>query len=112
MENVKKAMFIHGRSGSQLTQTLVRDLSLLKKPDAVGLRRKNDIRPFEDVTSVEFLSQKNDCSLFTFDSSNKKRPHSIIFGRLFDHHILDMIELGVVGFKSILDFKNAKKQHG
>jgi hypothetical protein len=46
---------------------------------------------------MEFLSQKNDASLFAFGTHSKKRPHNLVFGRLFDHHILDMVETGVAG---------------
>jgi len=32
----------------------------LKKPDAAMMKKKNQILPFEDASSIEFLSQKND----------------------------------------------------
>ena len=63
----------------------------------VHLRRHNAVHPFEDATPMEFLSQKNDASLFAFGTHSKKRPHNLVFGRLFDHHILDMVETGVAG---------------
>ena len=39
------------------------------------------MRPFEDQTSLEFMSQKNDASLFAFGSHSKKRPHNLVFGK-------------------------------
>ncbi|XP_070568809.1 ribosome production factor 2 homolog isoform X2 [Ptychodera flava] len=73
---------------------------------------KNVLRPFEDQTSLEFFSEKNDASLFMYGSHSKKRPHNLIVGRCFDYHVLDMIELRVEKFKSLADFKNAKCSAG
>lgn len=66
------------------------------------------MRPFEDQTSLEFFSVKNDASLFIFGSHSKKRPHNLVIGRCFDGHILDMIELGIDKFKSMKDIKTVK----
>ncbi|TWW68357.1 Ribosome production factor 2 -like protein [Takifugu flavidus] len=66
---------------------------------------KNITRPFEDSTSLEFFSKKTDCSLFLFGSHSKKRPDNLILGRLFDFHVLDMIELGIEKFSSLSDIK-------
>ena len=33
---------------------------------------------------------------------------NLILGRMYDYHLLDMIELGVTGFKAINEFKNEK----
>jgi len=59
------------------------------------LTRKNDIRPFEDGSSLEFLTERNGCSAFAFISHTKKRPHNLVLGRTFDRHTLDQIELAV-----------------
>lgn len=67
----------------------------MKKPHCKSLQRKNMTRPFEDQTSVEFLSSRNDTSLFVYGAHSKKRPHNLVLGRLFDFQLLDMIELGV-----------------
>lgn len=72
------------------------------------MTKKNEIRPFEDINSLEFLSQKNDCSLFMVGSHSKKRPHNLIMGRMFNYQLLDMIELGVLDYKSIESFKSMK----
>ncbi|XP_053566837.1 ribosome production factor 2 homolog isoform X2 [Bombina bombina] len=69
-------------------------------------------RPFEDQTSLEFFSKKSDCSLFLFGSHNKKRPNNLIFGRMYDFHVLDMIELGVEKHVSLKDIKNCKCPEG
>jgi len=52
---------------------------------------------------VEFLASRNDTPLFALASHTKKRPHSLILGRLYDGQILDMIEVYVKfdTFKSI-----------
>lgn len=63
------------------------------------------MRPFEDQSSIEFFSSKNDCSLLAYGSHQKKRPNNLILGRFFDHQLLDLIELGVENFKAIQEFE-------
>lgn len=41
------------------------------------------------------------------DSHSKKRPHNLIFGRMFDHRLYDLLELGVEKFRSIKSFGSA-----
>jgi len=126
-ENPKTALLVRGQKTSGLINSILIDLFMLKKPygallhhvehaasrppaartpltarlcapaAGVHLRRHNAVHPFEDATPMEFLSQKNDASLFAFGTHSKKRPHNLVFGRLFDHHILDMVETGVAG---------------
>ncbi len=45
---------------------------------------------------MEFFSQSNDCSLFCYGSHSKKRPNNIVLGRLFNHQMLDMVELEMI----------------
>ena len=72
------------------------------------MSKKNNIRPFDEVNSLEFLSQKNDCSLFMVGSHSKKRPQNLVMGRFFNYQLLDMIEFGVLDYKSIDSFKSMK----
>uniref|UniRef100_A0AAA9T549 Ribosome production factor 2 homolog n=1 Tax=Bos taurus TaxID=9913 RepID=A0AAA9T549_BOVIN len=60
----------------------------------------------------EFFSKKSDCSLFMFGSHNKKRPNNLVIGRMYDYHVLDMIELGIEKFVSLKDIKNSKCPEG
>ena len=107
-EETKQIAFIRGATASEKVTKVVRDIFFLKKPFGVALNKKNDYRPFEDPTQVEFVSGKNNCSLFVFTSHNKKRPNNMIMGRIFDEHILDMFEFGVENIKLLSDFKNSK----
>lgn len=44
-----------------------------------------------------------------FGSHSKKRPNNLVLGRLFDHHIYDLVEVGVDNFKSTETFGYDKK---
>ncbi|XP_028647420.1 ribosome production factor 2 homolog [Erpetoichthys calabaricus] len=112
VENIKNAMLIKGGNTSQVVTQALKDIHSLKKPNAVLYKKKNITRPFEDQTSLEFFSKKSDCSLFVFGSHNKKRPNNLVFGRMFDFHVLDMFELGIENYLSLEDFKNAKFPEG
>jgi len=112
VENIKKGMFIRGAKTSQTINNLLRDLFVLKKPEAVHLVKRNNTLPFEDPSTLEFFSRANDCSVFAFGSHSKKRPNNLILGRMFDHHILDMVELAVENFKGMADFKGEKANIG
>ncbi|OWK01419.1 hypothetical protein Celaphus_00018855 [Cervus elaphus hippelaphus] len=47
-----------------------------------------------------------------FGSHNKKRPNNLVIGRMYDYHVLDMIELGIEKFVSLKDIKNSKCPEG
>jgi ribosome production factor 2 len=79
--------------------------SALKRPEAINFSKKNDVHPFESVESFEFWGQKNDASLFLVGLHSKKRPHDLVFVRMFDGKVLDMIELGIDMAQSMADFK-------
>jgi ribosome production factor 2 len=76
----------------------------LKRPNAINFSRKNDIHPFDDASSLEFFAGKNDASLFLTGLHSKKRPNDLIFTRMFDGRVLDMIELGIENVKAMSDF--------
>ncbi|XP_043074657.1 ribosome production factor 2 homolog [Puntigrus tetrazona] len=105
IEGQKNSMIIKGGNASETVSQALKDVYALKKPNAVLYKRKNMVRPFEDSTALEFFSKKSDCSLFLFGSHNKKRPNNLIFGRMFDFHLLDMFELGIESFVSLRDVR-------
>lgn len=47
------------------------------------------------------MCNKYDCSLFVMGMHSKKRPNNIVIGRLHDHEILDMHELGIENYVSM-----------
>jgi ribosome production factor 2 len=103
-ENEKNALFVTGRSVSATVKDWLKDIYALKAPNAVKLNRKNDILPFEDESKLEFLSLKNDCSVFMVGNHSKKRPNNIVMGRLYDFRVLDILEFGFDNFKPMHSF--------
>ncbi len=113
VENTKSAFFLRGSKCSQVVSHALRDLYVLKKPNAKNMSKRNPITPFEDHSSLEFLSQRMDASLFCFGSSSKKKGQSLTFGRMFDYQLLDMVEVSIQsgeGFKRIESLAGARKQ--
>jgi len=57
------------------------------------------------------LASRNDTPLFAFATHTKKRSHSLIFGRLYDGQLLDMIEVYINQgtFKSISDWSTERE---
>ncbi|XP_062562669.1 ribosome production factor 2 homolog [Armigeres subalbatus] len=108
IENTKKTLIMEGRKCSNEIRQALKDFNLLKKPLVRLMRRNNDVTLFEDATPLEQLAKSNDCHLFMFGSSSKKRPNNLILGRIYDEQVLDMVELGISNFKSLQDFKNEK----
>eukprot|EP01111_Echinosteliopsis_oligospora_P003555 TRINITY_DN15583_c0_g1_i1.p1 TRINITY_DN15583_c0_g1~~TRINITY_DN15583_c0_g1_i1.p1 ORF type:complete len:324 (-),score=91.91 TRINITY_DN15583_c0_g1_i1:35-1006(-) len=106
VEDTKVAMFIRGSKTSEPLRRLMDDFYSLKKPFVIKFNKKNQIKPFDDASAIEFFSSKNECSLFTLTSHSKKRPDSLTLGRLFNHSILDMVEFQVKNLKTMQDLKN------
>lgn len=108
LEAAKNTLLLEGRRCSGYVKQALKDLQQLKKPLSKTLSRNNDITPFEDTSSLQFLVDKNDCTLFAFGSSSKKRPDNLVLGRTFDGELLDMVELGIKQYKALGDFHNEK----
>jgi ribosome production factor 2 len=111
VENEKTALFLQGPASSQILKETMLDMRKSKVTAVKTFHKKNQVRPFEDVSSMEFFSRNNDCSLFAFGSHSKKRKHNMVLGRMFDHQLLDMVELGIDGesFISMKDFGSFRK---
>jgi ribosome production factor 2 len=106
-EGAKSTLLLKGIKCSQAMGNLLKDMRAMQAPNAKLLTKKNKIVAFDDVEgqqSLEFLTTKNDCALFALASTNKKRPNNLVMGRTFDHQILDMVELGILRYKSIQDY--------
>lgn len=70
----------------------------LTKPHSILFRKKNEnIHPFENADSIEFLANKNDCGVVVFGSTNKKRPNCVTLVRIFNEKVLDMCEMMLLG---------------
>ncbi|KAH8762591.1 Brix domain-containing protein [Diaporthe sp. PMI_573] len=113
-ENPKTCLFLRGTTCSQVTQDALADLYSLRQPLAKKFTKKNAIHPFEDASSLEFFSEKNDASLMVFGSSSKKRPHCLTLVRTFGHRVLDMLELGLDAdsFRRLAQFRGKKPAVG
>ena len=107
-ENDKRALLIRGASTSEVVRNVLKEFFMLKKPNALLFWKKNALAPFDDSSSLEFLTKRNDTSLFAFASHSKKRPNNLVFGRMFDFQVLDMIELGVQNYQSLRSIKGEK----
>ncbi|CAJ1960148.1 unnamed protein product [Cylindrotheca closterium] len=105
-ETGKKTLLLKGIKCSQAMGNLLKDMRAMQAPNVKHLTKKNAIVAFETEgqQSLEFLTTKNDCALFALASTNKKRPNNLVLGRTFDHQILDMVEVGILRFKSIHDY--------
>ena len=72
-------------------------------------KRNLDIHPFEvgGETKLEHYATRSECGVVVYANHAKKRPHNITFGRFYNGQLLDLLELGVDGYRSIQDFAAA-----
>jgi len=101
VEDPKKTLFIKGNKTSEFTTKALQNLYLLKKSNSISLGERWEIRPFETVEKLEHVCNKRDCGLFAFGSHTKKRPNSLFLGRLFNEHLLDLVEFEIKNFKEL-----------
>ncbi|TKA71465.1 hypothetical protein B0A55_07794 [Friedmanniomyces simplex] len=113
-ENARTTLFLKYTTCSDILSLVLTDLHALKRPLAIKFGKKNNIHPFEDPSSLEIFSEKNDASLMVYASHSKKRPHCLTFVRFFDFKVLDMVELLVEPetMRTLAQFKNAKAAVG
>ncbi|KAK9463016.1 Brix domain-containing protein [Lipomyces oligophaga] len=107
IENTKKALTVRGSTCSATVQDAMADLASFKQPDVKKFQKKNQIHPFEDASSLEYFSLKNDASLLLFGSHSKKRPNLLTWMRTFNYQLLDMFELQILNYKAMSEFKRA-----
>ncbi|KZC06252.1 Ribosome production factor 2 like protein [Dufourea novaeangliae] len=112
IEDAKETLCFKGKNTSQIVVDFMKDLYDLKKPNAHMMQKKNDILPFEDVTLIEKFSVKYNAPLFMIALHNKKRPHNLVMGRMYENTLLDMVEFGVENYKGLKDFKVPKISEG
>ena len=94
VESRKQVLILHGSKCPQPVSVMLKTISTLTQPDNVTLHKKNEnIHPFEDPASLEFLALKNDCGVVVFGTHSKKRPNNITVLRTFDGKTLDVVEL-------------------
>ena len=103
VEYVKRLLLLYGHRTSQTVKDVMVELKHLRdKMECRHLTRKNEnILPFESggETTLEFLCGKQDCGAFVVGSSTKKRPHNLIFGRVYNEKIYDLLEAGIDKFE-------------
>jgi len=112
VEGAKSSLLLKGIRCSDNMSTVLKDMRSVQSPHAKLLTKNNMIVPFDDEgqQSLEFLTTKNDAALFALASHNKKRPNNLVMGRTFDHKILDMVELGILQYRSLTDFGGLPKK--
>ncbi|KAJ5124562.1 Ribosome biogenesis protein [Penicillium bovifimosum] len=76
IEPPKKTLIFHGAKCPQTLDTVLKTFHALTKPYNVLFHKKNEnLHPYENSESLEFLANKNECGLVAFGSHNKKRPN-------------------------------------
>ncbi|KAJ5864256.1 uncharacterized protein N7529_006172 [Penicillium soppii] len=94
IEPPKRTLIFHGAKCPQVVDTVLKTFHALTKPHNILFHKKNEnIHPYENSESLEFLANKNECGLVAFGSHSKKRPNCITLARVFNSELLDLVEL-------------------
>ncbi|CUA77082.1 Ribosome production factor 2 homolog [Rhizoctonia solani] len=112
IEDERTVIFVKGTHVGEKVSGVMKDLMALKRPHAIAFNKKNEIRPFEDTSSLDFWANKNDAGMFAIGQSTKKRPDGLTLVRMYDGSVLDMCELGVVGYQPMSSFPGPKSTPG
>nr|CCA17901.1 conserved hypothetical protein [Albugo laibachii Nc14] len=110
VENTKNVLLLRGKKTSATITQLLRDLRMINSLHSKLLNKRNDFHAFDNESHIEFLTQKNDTSLFLVGSHTKKRPQNCVLGRTFDGHVLDMMELEISNYKAMATFSSDRKK--
>jgi hypothetical protein len=78
IEDNKKVLIMKAQHTSEVVQDVLKDIARMTKPNCVTFSKKNVVYPFEDINPIEFLTEKNDCSLVAVGSHTKKRPNNLV----------------------------------
>eukprot|EP00210_Caulerpa_lentillifera_P006362 g6077.t1 len=107
VEDVKQALLICGHRGSSIGKSALSNLGRLKYLESVILANRHiGLAPFENGGELELerLGRLKNCALFVVANHTKSKPNNLVFGRLFDHQLYDLIELGIQSFTPITSF--------
>ena len=105
IEDPRQGLFINTNNSSEIMRMILDNLYITRKDYSKKLNRKEMIQNIkENIKDVEYLCDKNNCSLFTFASDQKKKPMNLVMGILYNKQILDYFEFEVVNFIPISYF--------
>jgi len=105
IENDKMTLLLKGGKTSETVTGAMAELHAIKKPMVQQLREKNPMYPFEDETKLIRFAEKLDSSLLLYGSNSKKHRDSLVFSRMFDRQLLDMVELQITKFQPSSQFE-------
>ncbi|GAA5947423.1 hypothetical protein JCM3765_001672 [Sporobolomyces pararoseus] len=111
-KEAKTAVFVRSSGISDKVKVALSELNQLKKPHSISFSKSNVLRPFEDPSSLNFWSSKNDASLFLVGTHTKKRPHGLVWVRCFAGEVMEMLEVGIEEVMKMEDFKGIKSTAG